>query len=255
MQENTGEHTPKVRRRRTRKTVNAVECKCCGLYGMCQIAGLDAATPDLIDKVVSRREKVAAGQRLASAGEPLDEIIAVRSGAFKTTAELANGEEQVVDFSLPGELMGLEALGEGEYPHAIEALEESSICRFNLSRVHMLEQRMGEFQQQVIRALTTQSQRDQWVPLLLGAKNAEQRMAMFLLGLSSRYTEHGLPGLRFKLPMSRQQIANYLGLAMETVSRVFKRFHSQGLIDVHARHIVLENIDELGVVAGVAKKA
>lgn len=254
MHANPAEHLAERLTRKTRKKPNTVECSCCGLYGMCQVAGLDAPNPALIDAVVSRREEVPAGQRLVSAGQPFAEIIAVRSGAFKITDELANGEEQVVDFALPGELMGLEVLSGGVYPHTIEALEASSICRFELSRLHLLEQRMGEFQQQLIQALSMQTRRQQWVPLLLGASNAEQRIAMFLLGIAARFAEHGLPGQRFRLPMSRQLIADYLGLAMETVSRVLKRFHAQGLIDVHARSIALHSLDELRVVAGVAPK-
>lgn len=251
MRVNPVEYLPETPRRTSRKKTAAVECNFCGLYGLCQVAGLDAPATGLIDEVVSRREEVAAGQRLVTAGQPVAEIMAVKSGAFITTAALNNGEEQVVDFFLPGELMGLEALSGGQHQHEIEALEHSSICRFNLSRLDLLEQRMGEFQQQLIRALSRQTRRDQWVPLLLGAKNAEQRMALFLLGISSRFTEHGLPSMSFRLPMSRQLIANYLGLAMETVSRILKRFHSQGLIEVHARSIALHSIHELRDVAGV----
>jgi CRP/FNR family transcriptional regulator len=89
------------------------------------------------------------------------------------------------------------------------------------------------------------------VPLLLGAKSAEQRMALFLLGLSSRFIEHGLPGRSFRLPMSRQCIADYLGLAMETVSRIFKRFDSRALIAVHSRQLSLRDMGMLRVIAGL----
>ncbi len=255
MYANTNENQSQSRRCRAGKKINAVECNWCGLYGMCQVAGLNTSVSGLIEKVVSRHEEVAVGQCIVTAGQPLAEIIAVRSGAFKTTVALANGAEQVVDFFLPGELMGLDALSDGLYSNTIVALEHSTICRFHLSRLYLLEERMGDIQQQMIRAFSRQTRRDQWVPLLMGAKNAEQRMALFLLGLSSRFIEHGLPSQRFRLPMSRQFIADYLGLAMETVSRVLKRFHSQGLIDVHARNIDLYNIDDLRVVAGMSVKS
>ena len=254
MYANTNENLPQPRRCRAGKKTNAVECNWCGLYGMCQVAGLNASAPGLIDKVVSRHEEVAVGQRIVTAGQSHAEIIAVRSGAFKTTVVLANGDEQAVDFFLPGELMGLDTLSEGRSTNAIVALEHSTICRFHLSRLYLLKERMGDFQQQLIQALSRQTRRDQWVPLLMGAKNAEQRLALFLLGLSSRLIEHGLPSQSFRLPMSRRLIADYLGLAMETVSRVLKRFHSQGLIDVHARNIDLYNIDDLRVVAGISAK-
>lgn len=249
MHTNIAEHMNPTR---TGRQVSAVECSNCGLYGLCRVAGLDAPTPDLIDEVVTRQETIASGQHLVTAGQPFAEIVAVRSGAFQTTTQLASGEEQVIDFFLPGELIGLDAVGGGSYPHKVEALGESSICRFKLSRLHLLKHHVGEFQQQLIRALSRKSRRDQWAPLLMGAKNAEQRMAMFLLFLSSRYTEHGFHGLKFRLPMSRQHIADYLGLAMETVSRVLKRFHTQGIVSVHARSIALCNVEELRAVARIA---
>lgn len=252
MYANTGENLSQPRRRGAGRTINAVDCNSCDLYGLCRVADLDEPESGLIDDLVSRREEVSVGQRIVTAGQPFTEIIAVRSGAFKTSVALANGVEQAVDFFLPGELMGLEALSEGHYQNSIEALEPSSVCRFNLSRVYLLEQRMADFQQQLIRALSRHTRRDQWVPLLMGAKSAEQRIALFLIGLSTRFIEHGLPSQSFRLPMSRQLIADYLGLAMETVSRILKRFHSQCLIDVRARNIVLCNINDLRVVAGVS---
>lgn len=238
-------------RRRGGKTSRAIECSFCGLYGMCRVAGLESPYPGEIDEVLSRREMVAAGQPLVPAGTPVEEIVAVRSGAFKAVTVLGNGDEQVVDFLLPGELAGLEALGPGHAVHEVVALEDSSVCRFKLSRLLRFGSRMGEFQQQLILALSGQNRRDSWVPLLLGARSAEQRMALFLLGLSSRLDAHGLPGQRFRLPMSRSHIANHLGLAVETVSRIFKRFHEQGLLEVRARRVALSNMQGLRAVAGV----
>jgi CRP/FNR family transcriptional regulator len=252
MHANPAERLPTDSSRKTGKKANAVKCGCCGMHGLCQIAGLDAPSTVQLDQIVSRREKVATGQALAAAGQPMKELIAVKSGAFVSTVLLANGDEQVVDFYLPGELIGLESLSGRRYPQAIVALEQSSICRFDLSRLYLLEERMVELQQHLIDALSKQALRDQWVPLLMGAKSAEQRIALFLLGLSSRFGEHQLPSLDFRLPMSRLHIANYLGLAMETVSRILKRFHTQGVIDVHARKIMLCDVDELRVIAGLA---
>ena len=110
---------------------------------------------------------------------------------------------------------------------------------------------MREFQYQLIRALGSQVRTLQAVPLLMGAKSAEQRMALFLLGLSSRFREHGFPWREFRLPMSRQCIADYLGLAMETVSRIFRRFHARDLIAVRSRQISLLDMAGLREVAGL----
>lgn len=235
----------------SRRKHNVVECESCGLYGMCQVAGLEAPVPDLLDEIVGRREPVAAGDDVITAGAPFGEIYAVKSGSFKTYVTMANGERQIIDFYFPGELMGLEGMSAGVYPHAVEALEASSVCRLDFSKLHLLGARLGDFQQQLIAALSRRARQDQWVPLLMGAQNAEQRTATFLLSLSSRFAEHDLPSLRFKLPMSRHDIANYLGLAVETVSRMFQRFQSMELLEVHGRHVELRDLDALRVIAGL----
>lgn len=237
--------------RSSRRKSNVVECESCGLYGMCRVAGLEAPVPDLIDEIVGRREPVASGQKVITAGGPFGEIYAVKSGSFKTYLTLANGEPQIIDFYFPGELMGLEGLSGGSYPHDVEALEASSVCRLDFTKVNLLGERLGEFQQQLIKALSRRTRQDQWVPLLMGAQNAEQRTATFLLSLSARFAEHELPSLRFKLPMSRHDIANYLGIAVETISRMFQRFQSLDLLEVHGRHVELRDMDALRVIAGL----
>lgn len=235
--------------RARRGKANSVECESCGLYGMCQVAGLEAPLPDLIDEIVGRREPVASGHSLIESGVPFREIYAVKSGSFKTYVTLANGQQQILDFYFPGELMGLEGLSEEQYPHQIEALEASSVCRMDFSKLDLLGERLGNFQMELIGALSRRARQDQWVPLLMGAQNAEQRTAMFLLSLSERFAKRGLPSLRFKLPMSRHDIANYLGLAVETVSRMFQRFQTQDLLEVHGRHVELKDMDELHALA------
>lgn len=235
----------------SRRKNNVVECESCGLYGMCQVAGLEAPVPDIIDEIVGRREPVAAGDNIINAGTPFGEIYAVKSGSFKIYVTLANGEKQIIDFYFPGELMGLEGLSDRSYPHTVEALESSSVCRLDYAKQNLLGERLGEFQQQLIVALSRRARQDQWVPLLMGAQNAEQRTATFLLSLSSRFAAHELPSIRFKLPMSRHDIANYLGLAVETVSRMFQRFQSMELLEVHGRHVELRDMDALRAIAGL----
>lgn len=234
-----------VSTRRSRKQKNIVECDHCGLYGICRVAGLEEPGSHLIDEVVDRREPVADEQHLIRAETPFCDIFAVKSGSFKTVARLANGAEQIIDFHFPGELIGLEALANGRYAHDVVALEPSSVCRLSFEHIENLGARFGEFQNQLILALSKRTRHDQWVPLLMGAQNAEQRAATFLLSLSARFAEHDLPSQQLKLPMSRHDIANYLGLAVETVSRMFQRFQSLEYLEVHGRHVELRNMEKL----------
>lgn len=251
MQSNERDFGPTAPRSTSRKKKNVVKCESCGLFGMCQVAGLEEPIPDLIDEIVGRREAVGVNENVITAGDPFREIYAVKSGSFKTYVTLASGEQQIIDFYFPGELMGLEALGERRYPHNVEALEASSVCRLAFDKLDLLGERLGEFQNQLILALGKRARQQQWVPLLMGAQNAEQRAATFLLSLSARFAEHELPSQSFKLPMSRHDIANYLGLAVETVSRMFQRFQAKGLLEVHGRHVELRDIDTLRVIAGL----
>lgn len=233
----------------SRRKKNVVECESCGLYGMCQVAGLEEPIPDMIDEIVGRREPVESGQDLITAGAPFGAIYAVKSGSFKTYVTLANGDQQIIDFYFPGELIGLEAMGSNAYPHSVAALEASSVCRLNFTRVSLLGPRLAEFNTKLIQALSRRALQDQWVPLLMGAQNAEQRTATFLLSLAARFAEHGMPSTLFKLPMSRHDIANYLGLAVETVSRMFQRFQTMGLLEVHGRNVELRDIGKIRVIA------
>lgn len=252
MQERLIESVPhKVAVMGGRSVGESVECCACGLYGLCRVAGLESSSPVLIDAVVKRSEAVAAGDSLFADQDAPREIVAVKSGAFKASVRSGGAEERIVGFFLPGELIGMESVTGGTCPYTVEALKPAHVCRLNLARLHRFEPRHSEFQRQLILALGRQLHSSQDTSLLLGATTAEQRMALFLLGLSTRLLQHGLQGGRFKLPMSRRDIASYLGLAMETVSRVFKRFHARGLIAVRARDVALLDMRQLREAAGL----
>jgi CRP/FNR family transcriptional regulator len=234
---------------RNRKQV--VECDACGLFGMCKTVGMDGPQAEIFDAVVSRCEPVGSQQSLLTPRSPASEIIAVKSGSFKASVEMANGEQKIVGFFLPGELIGLEGLGQGRYPYTVEALEDASVCRLDLTQLEQLAIPREPFQWQLINALSDYAAHKQWLALLMGAQSAEQRLALFLLSLSERFAEHQLPGLSFKLPMSRNDIANYLGLAVETVSRMVQRLQTMEILEVHGRQLALYNHQSLRAMAGV----
>lgn len=243
------EEQPK-RRNRTKPPAEVV-CDRCGLYGLCLLAGLDQPDSDLLDKVVARRQPVPRGDFLFRAGEPFRGIFAVKSGSFKASTKANGRGEKVVDFHFGGELLGLEGIEAGEYAHSVRALENSSVCVLDFSRVPFTGQQLVDFQQEVIRALSDKIRHDQRLSALLGTRTAEQRVAAFLVYVSIRYSEHGLPGTEFRLPMSRDEIAEYLGLALETVSRMFKRFQSKGLLVARGRHTRVLDLAGLKRIAGM----
>jgi len=230
----------------------AVECAFCGLYGICKLAGLEQPEEQtLLDYMVSRREPIPQGGCLFNAGDPFQELFAVKSGSFKTYAVLESGREQVIGFHFPGELIGVEAIAAGRYPYTVKALESASVCRLELQRMALSGEQQASFQEQLIAAMSRRAQQEQWVPLLMGAQTAEQRIALFLLSVACRFAVRDLPSGEFRLPMSRSDIANYLGLAVETISRMLQRFQNQRLLVVHGRNLRLRNLSGIRSLAGI----
>ncbi len=227
-----------------------VACGNCGLLGLCEVAGL-GSDEALLDRIVSRRERIGKGQRLFSPGERFQHIFAVKSGSFRSYAARDDGTEQVVGFHFPGELIGLEAIDSGRYTYAAEALEGSSVCRMSLADLNLLGEKRPTFQEELIRSMSRRILHDQWMSMLMGTHSAEQRLAAFLVSVATRLDEHGLPSKEFRLPMSRNEIANYLGLAVETVSRTFKQFEARGLLVVSGRFTRLFKLDVLSELASV----
>jgi len=235
-----------------RRNGTAVDCENCELVGMCRVAGLEGPDPAAVDRLVTRRERFGAGKQLISANSRFGDIFAVKSGSFKSCIQLADGSEKIVDFHFPGELIGLDAIATGRYTVVVEAQEASTVCRLSFGKLHVLGNRLLEFQQHLVEALSRHARQEQWLPLLLGAQNADQRLALFLVSLVNRLAERGLASSAFRLPMSRTAIANYLGLAVETVSRTFQRFQRMGLLEVHGRRLVLHDDMQLRAIGGLA---
>lgn len=231
---------------------STVDCDACGLYGMCKVAGLETDNTDILDGISKLNQKTPQDHLLIEAGTPFDAIYAVKTGSYKTFVLNAEGEEQILDFHFPGELIGLEGLVDGRYPYSVKAMEAGAICRMDVSDLTPLGERLVAFQNQLIEAMSRKTLQDLWLPQMMGAQSAEQRLAVFLVSLSSRFSSHDLPDIDFRLSMSRTEIANYLGLAVETVSRMFQRFQGQGLIGVRGRQIHLEDVEGLKDLAGLS---
>lgn len=237
----------------TRKNLDRkhVSCCDCGLYGLCQIAGLNELNPNKIDALVHRRKRVGHGELLVLADTPFEYLYAVKSGMFKSVKYFDDGDEQVVDFHLPGELIGLDALHDGKYMHNVVSLDSGSVCEMDLQAVERLDGKKVLYQQRLIQALSQKVKLDQYQALMVGAQNADQRVALFLLNIAGRFDQHGLPYEQFRLSMLRRDIANYLGLALETVGRVIKRLEGKGYIKTRGRFTRLIDMGSLQKLAGM----
>jgi CRP/FNR family transcriptional regulator len=177
-------------------------------------------------------------------------VYAVRSGSLKTFSIMADGREQVTGFYLPGELVGLDAISLGRHPSSAKALESSSICELSFLDLEALGEQIPGLQRQILRVMSRELLDDELLLMLIGKKTAEERLAAFLVTLAMRFRLRGFSATEYNLSMSRSDIGNYLGLAVETVSRLFTRFQHEELLSVKRRRIHIHDLEKLSMLAG-----
>jgi len=157
--------------------------------------------------------------------------------ATKTKLLLEDGREQVTGFHMAGELMGMDGIGTERHTCDAVALEDSEVCVIPFERLEGLSREMEALQHHFHKVMSREIVREHGVMMLLGSMRAEERLAAFLLNLSQRLSTRGYSPNEFNLRMTREEIGSYLGLKLETVSRVFSRFQEEGLIAVQQKNI------------------
>ena len=198
-----------------------------------------------LDQIVKRQQPYQPGQHVFRAGDQSRALFAVRSGCLKTYCATEDGNEQVLGFTLPGELVGLDGMGDDVYASNSIVLETASICELPYDRLEEMCHSLSGLNSQLMRLASKEITADQRLQLLLGRHAADAKLAVFFLSLSTRDKPRDLPATNFNLPMSRQDIGNYLGLAIETVSRQLSRFQEEGLLKVNRREITITDLPRL----------
>lgn len=234
-----------ARNRKLKITDIKASCMGCSLSDLCLPHGMSHDEMEALDKIVKRQRPLQPGQHIFRAGDSGHALFAVRSGALKSYCTTEDGDEQVVGFTLPGEVVGLDGMNEGNYASSSVALETTSVCELTYDGLEDLCHTLAGLHRQMMRVVSKEIVADQAMLLSLGKRTAEERLAAFLLNLSSRYHSRGLSASEFNLPMSRQDIGNYLGLAIETVSRLFANFQKNQLLTVNRRQIKLTDMSRL----------
>jgi CRP/FNR family transcriptional regulator len=225
-------------------------CAACCVQGVCLPCSLSGADLRRFSEVATAKRRVPRGGSLYHNGDRLESLYAVRSGAFKTVGVSRDGAEKITGFHLPGELLGLDAIGAGRHDFNAVALEDSEVCVIPFAQLEQMALTLPALQHQLLRLLSVDISRDHGLMLLLGSMTAEQRLAAFLLSLSRRHQRLGFAADRFMLRMTREEIGNYLGLTLETVSRLLSRFQREELIAVHQRDVEIRNPDRLREMVG-----
>jgi CRP/FNR family transcriptional regulator len=212
-------------------------CSNCGLRELCLPIGLSADELKRLDQLVFARRKVRRGEELYRAGNAFSAIYAIRSGFFKNDLVLEDGREQVMGFYMPGDILGIDGIGGDRYTCNAVALEDSDVCVIPFSRVEEISHEVRGLQHKFHQLMGREMAREQGVMFLLGSARAEVRLAAFLLNLSQRFEARGYSASEFNLPMTREDIGSFLGLKLETVSRLFSKFHKRNLVAVLQKHI------------------
>jgi len=222
-----------------------IACKNCSLSTLCLPMGLDPNDVDRLDDIVKRNRPLHRGDYLFREGDKFQCLYIVKTGSVKTYAPSEDGGEQVLGFHLPGELIGLDAIEKSQHHCSARVLETSAVCEVPFHQLEDLSTTIPSLQHQMYRLLSREISQDENMLTLLGKKNAEERLAAFLLSLSERFKRRGFSPSDFHLSMSRHEIGNYLGLAVETISRLFTRFQDEKLLKVERKHIQLLDIERL----------
>ncbi len=230
-------------------------CTGCGMVSWCLPANLNPLESAQIDDVTEHRRDLKRGRFLFHAGDDFKSLYIVNSGSVKTTIADDEGRVQVTRFSLPGDLVGVEAIGSGKYPCSVIAMEDSSCCGIRYTDLCRLGRGMPALQIHLHRMMSHEITRDYGLMFLLGSMGAEERVAQFLLGLSARYLARGYSPSQFRLCMSRLDIASHLGLRLETVSRVMSRLSQRDILAIVGREINVKNPLRLQEILGEFRPA
>ena len=219
-----------------------VACSQCTLGNLCLPRSLDASATEQFEYIVNKSRPIQPGEHIFRAGDKFQSIAAVRAGCFKSYVIDKNGEEQVLGFYLPGEIIGFDAIHEKVHKANVVALDTSSVCGLSFDSVSEMARQLPELQDELFRVMSLHISE---LEASAADLSAEERIARLLCSLSIRFASRGYSSKEFNLSMSRRDIASNLRLATETISRVLARFQSAGIIRVNRKKVAILDEEKL----------
>ncbi|TXH67891.1 MAG: fumarate/nitrate reduction transcriptional regulator Fnr [Thiothrix sp.] len=215
----------------------AVACNNCSLSELCLPRGLTKEELTRLESAIDKAIKINKKDYLYRRDDPHQAIYAVKSGSIKTSLSTLEGEEQILGFYLPGDLVGFDAFANNKHSCDAQALEDTFVCELNMDSFHELCGSIASMRNGMMRQVGMEIGREHQLLLTLGQMRTEERLATFLTGIAERNQSRGFSSREFYLPMPRHDLANYLGMAVETLSRMFSRLQEDGIISVNHRLI------------------
>lgn len=210
---------------------------------------LDTLEMTQLDNIINRGKALPKGYVLSEQGGKFESVYALKTGSIKTFTTSSEGDEQITGFYFPGDLIGLNGIDTGVCPNTIKTLETTTVCKLAFEQLDELSATLPKLRRQILKTMSKEICNEQHMLQLLANKSADERIATFLLRLSNRFKSRGFSPLKFRLSMSRNEIGNYLGLSLETVSRVFSRMHKSGHILVDNKEIEIIALKPLQLLA------
>lgn len=221
----------------TRGAAAGALCPDCDARSLCFTHGADIDALEQLDAAVERRIRLAAGEYLYRIGDPFKSLYAVRSGCLMNSLRDEKGREQVAGYHLPGDVVGVGGIGHETYVFDMRALEPSEVCEVPFERLEELAARVPALRGNISRIFGRYRNRAVDTHALRRRGSAEARVAAFLLDFTSRLEARGRESARFRLPMSRADIASFLGLSSAAVSRALAQLEQRGAATVARRAV------------------
>ncbi len=215
------------------------------LKEVCDLLRIPATLNSAYDEFQFQHMQFKSGQRIHTIGQPFDMLYIVYSGFLKSVIIDESGNEQVLGFPMKGDLFGIDGIHGKHYSTETVALSNCEIILVPFKTFLAIGRTNADLEAAIYGVMSRELVREQSLIGTLGSLSAEARVARFLVSLSDRFADMGYSGKQFNLRMTRQEIGNYLGLTLETVSRTFSAFNAVGLIAVDQRAIVLHDIQAL----------
>ncbi len=232
-------------------SASSLNCQHCGFSQLCLPYTLNDSELNKLDDIIQRKKPSHKGDYLFEAGKPLQALYAVRTGSFKTFTLSEQGEEQITGFHLPGDVIGFDAISQQQHPSYAQALETAMVCEIPFNNLDLLLDQLPKLRVQLMRLMSEDISDDHHMMLLLNRKTADEKLAAFISSLAVRFGSRGFSRKEFRLTMTRGEIGNYLGLTVETISRLLGRFHKDGIIHVDGKLISIVDMDKLQLAAGM----
>ena len=228
-----------------------VSCDRCHLSSLCLPYSLSPSDIAEINKIVKHSHTLRRGDFLFRSGNEFSALYAIRSGSFKVFTYTNDGDEQILGFYFPGEIIGFDAINSNNHFSSALALEASSYCALPFTRLEELSMSIPGLQHRVLQLMSREISHENELVTMLCNKNAEEKVGAFLITLSARFGLLGYSHTHFKLAMSRQDIGNYLGLSVETISRILGRLQKDNIIAIYNKSVKLLDLDRL---AGISTR-